>query len=449
MRSTVLRRESHRPQYHDAVRRGSNTSRSWTLAGGGLLPIIVLAACCLAILLGPAGDVTSEAYDQNQHHMLVIESFAQQWPTPDLRDYQSATAPLWHLVQSIPAALGVPLAGLRILAAVAGAALVLLVARAAARLGGDARFVWLAMPMALSPYLLSGSIWITTDVPATLTLAAALAAAMFGRAGSGSLLAVGAAIRQTGVWMAPPVAVMRWFAAPEGTSTMERVRGVLAVTLPALALVGFLVWMWGGLTPPGYRDQHDRGVNLAVPAFTLGLIALIGVPFLTMRGARELLTMPRAVPWCTALVGVLAATLVPTAYDIEAGRWGGPLWTVIRQSPVVADRSIVLLILSPIGALVLLVLVKRAHEATRHGMGLVLGSAVLCLMAVNTANSQCWERYADLPLLVLLPWLAAVGVRGHDERERRGALAGALVLGLVQAGLSVPMVLMPLVTAAP
>ncbi|MFM1881662.1 MAG: hypothetical protein RJA05_71, partial [Planctomycetota bacterium] len=92
---------------------------------------------------------------------------------------------------------------------------------------------------------------------------------------------------------------------------------------------------------------------------------------------------------------------------------------------------------------------KRAHEATRQGSGLALGTAVLCLMAVNTANSQCWERYADLPLLVLLPWMAAIGVRGHDERERRGVVAGGVVLGLVQAGLSVPMVLLPLVGSGP
>jgi hypothetical protein len=62
------------------------------------LAIAVMALCIVSIVLEPDGDVTSEAYDQNQHHLLVIESFAQQWPTPDLRDYQSATAPLWHLV---------------------------------------------------------------------------------------------------------------------------------------------------------------------------------------------------------------------------------------------------------------------------------------------------------------------------------------------------------------
>ena len=418
------------------------------LRASAFLALVVLIACALAILLGPGGDVTSEAYDQNQHHVLVIRSFADQWPTPDLRDYRSATAPLWHLVQSIPAALGVPLWGLRMLSAVAGAALVLLVARVATRLGGDARLTWLAVPMAVSPYLLSGSIWITTDVPATLALAAALATAMAARAGSGWLLALGTAIRQTGLWMAPPIALMRWLGAPQGTSAMERVRGAIAAVLPAIVLVGVLVWIWGGLTPPGYRDQHDRGVNLAVPAFTLGLIALIGVPLVTMRGARELLTMPRIMPAAAVGLGMLAALAVPTKYDIDAGRWGGPLWSAINWSPVMADRSIALLVLAPIGALALLVLVKRAHEAQRNGSGLALGAAVLCLMAVNTANSQCWERYADLPLLVLLPWLAAVGLRGHDERERRGVMAGAVVLGLFQAGLSVPMVLLPLLNSA-
>lgn len=409
------------------------------------LALSVLAACVLAIVLGPEGDVTSEAYDQNQYHLPVIQSFADQWPTPDLRDYRSATAPLWHLVQSIPAALGVPLAGLRILSAVAGAALVLLVGRVAVKLGGDRRLAWLAVPIAVSPYLLSGSIWITTDVPATLALAAALAAAMFTRTGSGWLLALGTAIRQTGLWMAPPIALMRWFGAPQGTSTTERVRGTIAVTLPAIVLVGLLVWMWGGLTPPAYRDLHDRGINLATPAFTLGLIALMGMPLVMMRGVHELLAMPRIMLIAAAGLGLIAAVAVPTGFDRDAGRWGGPLWTVIRHAPVISDRSVVLLLMAPLGAVVLLALVKRAHEAQRSGEGLALGLAVLCLMAVNTTNSQCWERYADLPLLVLIPWLAAVGLRGQDERERRGVLAGAVVLGLIQAGLSVPMVLLPLI----
>ena len=49
-----------------------------------------------------------------------------------------------------------------------------------------------------------------------------------------------------------------------------------------------------------------------------------------------------------------------------------------------------------------------------------------------------------LPLLVLLPWIVAVGLRGQDERERQGAMAGAVVLGLIQAGLSLAMVAEPL-----
>jgi hypothetical protein len=258
------------------------------------------------------------------------------------------------------------------------------------------------------------------------------------------LLALGTAIRQTGLWMAPSIALMRWFGAPQGTSMMERLRGAITVALPAIALVGLFVWTWGGLTPPGYRDQHDRGVNLAVPAFTLGLIALIGVPLVTVRGVRELLAMPRIMPVLVIALGLLAATGVETSFDRDAGRWGGPLWVIIAQAPAMAGRSTVLLLLAPVGALVLLALVKRAHEATRDGAGLALGAAVLCLMAVNTANSQCWQRYADLPLLVLLPWLAAVGLRGQHERERSRVVAGAMVLGLVQAGLSVPMVLLPI-----
>ncbi len=416
---------------------------AWTIA----LPFALV--CLAAILLGHAGDVTSEAFDQNQHHLLVIESFARQWPRPDLRDYQSATAPLWHLFQSIPASMGVPLAGLRALSTLAGVLLIMLVARVSARLAGKAELAWLALPVAVNPYTISGSIWITTDVPATLALALALGLAMLDRRGRGVFLAVGAAIRQSGVWMLPSIALITWLGAPPGSTTVARVRRVMRAILPALIVVGALVWIWGGLTPPTYRNQHDRGSNLATPAFTLALIALWGVPLLTIRGVKEVRRVPVSALVVTMALGAISALAVPTSFDMDSGRWGGPLWGIVQRTPVIADRSLVLAVLAPIGAATLLLAVKRAHESMRGGIGLALGLGMIGLIAANTANSQCWERYADLPVMVLLVWLNSLGVRGRSIEDRRGLLIGGSVLAVVQAALSAWLVMTPLVRGAP
>ncbi|MFZ9689933.1 MAG: hypothetical protein ACO3DS_08870 [Phycisphaerales bacterium] len=415
---------------------------AWTIA----LPFAM--ACLAAILLGPTGDVTSEAFDQNQHHLLVIRSFAGQWPSPDLRDYQSATAPLWHLIQSIPASVGMPLEGLRAISTLAGVLLIVLVARVSARLASRAELAWLALPAAINPYTLSGSIWITTDVPATLALTLALALALLDRRGRGMFLAIGTAIRQSGVWMLPSIALVTWFGAPAGSSTPTRARRTLVAIMPALVVLCTLVWIWGGLTPPSYRDQHDRGMNLATPAFTLALVALWGLPLLTIRGLREVRRIPVPVMASTVALGAFIALAVPTSYDMDAGRWGGPLWGIVQRAPAIADRSLVLLVLAPLGAATLLLLVKRAHESMRGGAGVALGLGMIGLIAANTANSQCWERYADLPVMVLLVWLSSLGVRGRCAEDRRALLIGAALLAVVQGVLSAWLVVTPLVRGA-
>ena len=408
-----------------------------------ILAAVMFAACLAAIVLGPAGDVTPAAGDQNDYHLPVIESFARQLPAPDLRNYDAATGPLWQLFLAIPARYGVGPTGLRAVSAAAGAALVLLVALVAVRLAGEPRAAWLALPTALCPYVLMGSIWITTDVPSMLALAACLAAAMLGGRGTAWLLAAGAGIRQTGLWMVPPAMLLQWCDQPPARTAVDRARSAVRVAAPAIVVVGILTWLWGGLTPPAFRDMHDRGVNLATPAFTLALVAVWGTPLLGCAAA-GLRRSPRAWLAAAALSGAVAALAVPTSYAMDAGRWGGPLWTAVQRAPVIAERSLALAFLAPVGAVTLLLLLRRAREAMPGAVGPALAMAVLAIGAVDTFNTQCFERYADIPLLVVLPWLAAAGMRGATDAARGRVVAGAVLLGLVQAALSGWMVAQPL-----
>jgi hypothetical protein len=185
-------------------------------------------------------------------------------------------------------------------------------------------------------------------------------------------------------------------------------------------------------------------VNLATPAHTLALIALIGAPFVSWRRVVECFSNQYGILVAVAAIGLLMAVIVPTSYAREEGRWGGPLWIVVKYAPALWSRTTVFMVLAPCGALILYILTKLAHESRQNGSGLALGVAVLSLTAVNTANSQCWERYTDLPLLVLLPWMAALGSRGQRESERRQVLRGVLALTFIQLILSARMVLLPL-----
>ena len=102
--------------------------------------------CWAVILFGPSGDVNSAAADQNHHHLPVIRQFATQLPWPDIRDYESATAPLWHIVLAIPARFGASDVSLRLLTALAGGILVLVVAMGARRFSLGQATALMALP---------------------------------------------------------------------------------------------------------------------------------------------------------------------------------------------------------------------------------------------------------------------------------------------------------------
>ena len=415
---------------------------SWVCA------LVFAAICVVGVFRSDDRDITSEAFDQNHHHLPVVRAFASDFPRVDLSDYASATAPAWHLVLAGVQAAGASDTGLRLMAVLAGAALIGLCVSVSGRWTGPATATALALPLALSPYALSGSIWITTDVPATLCIAGAIGASLLGAtasAGLASWLAVG--IRQSSVWVTAPVALLiaRTAVLPHGR-LRDRVQAVGVAVLPALITLGVLVWLWGGLTPPSYRSLHDRGMNLAGPALFLSLCCCWGLP-LGWGALPELLRTPKLLRLAGlgAVAALMLAVIPETAYSTTQGRWGGPLWSLVQAAPSFNGRSLVFILLAPLGVIAVLALHHRAVRCGNRFESLALLLSLLGLMAANAANTQAWERYCDLPLLVLLPWMAALGASGPGVEDRAMAIRlGAVVVAGVQAALSVPMVIAPI-----
>ena len=64
-----------------------------------MLTLVFAALVWPAACSGRAG--TGEACDQERYHLPVIEELSRQWPRVDLVNYQSATAPGFHLTLAL------------------------------------------------------------------------------------------------------------------------------------------------------------------------------------------------------------------------------------------------------------------------------------------------------------------------------------------------------------
>jgi hypothetical protein len=400
---------------------------------------------------------TSEAKDEWRAHLPVIRQFAADLPHPNLVGYRSATAPGYHLLMAVPARFGIGIHGLRLIGSVAGLALVLVAWRVSARTVGPWTAAVLVAPLAWSSYVLSGSAWLTTDMTSSALCTSAIAVAACwapGRLTFGALAVLFAAavmVRQTNLYLAAPVLAAGVLGSPlgRGVSSAEQWSGdeprqwsrlalSIVALIPGLVMVGALVWAWGGLTPPAFRDLHDAGMSPVAPAYGLALVALWGgfivVPMLRLL-RMELRTHWRMIATMAVVVAVVAA-IPESSTNKEAGRWGGALWRLSSLVPAVSGRSPVIVIGAAAGFVVLSVLWLRAASARRGRAASVVVLSLLALFAVQTANSQVWERYFDPPILVALAWLAAMGTPRSHRGDTVQACIGAGALALAQCSIS-------------
>jgi hypothetical protein len=433
---------------------------------GGMHLLLLLALYFLltwpVIIFGGGG--TSEAWDQDEHHVLVIEQFSASLRgvegAPPLRkaleDYPSATSPGFHLAIASLDAVGVQSRTLqRLVASLAGAAVLAVLWMAVGRVVDPLTATVLSLPLLASPYLLSGSIWMTTDVSALLWSGVAVASLLIRPLTPRWILAAGFAaaiavfIRQTSIWIVAPVAVAAWIAHRDRLSTgsisslRDRRSAIWQAAIPAIlmpcAVLAVLVSLWGGIVPPSYRTQHASGFNPTLPAVALALLGLWGMPWMIRARAWP---SPRMLV-AAVVVGAIAAMLPATDFNRDAGRWGGPIWQLVERAPDVMNRSVVIVLLACLGAITLAGIVSRTPMPQARSWRITLAAVALSLIAALSANSQAWERYVDLPLLAFLP-LAVVAVRGaRPDWTPTELRLPFLALAIVQIAMSVVMVYLP------
>lgn len=376
------------------------------------------------------------AFDQHYYHIKVVRRFLSQWPAVDLSDYESATAPGYHLVlTAIAKVTGDGALALQIVASLFTLGMFAVIASLLARGGATARVsrletVALALPLACSMYIIFPGVWLQPDNAAWLGVFTILLLALPARRGLGWLI-VGACVltalafvRQNQIWAAAMLWAGAWLNAaplPDGNiSTLlnnlrRRVPALalaMALTLPAFGVVAWLIHLWGGPVPPSFKGQHAGGMNLATPAFTLALIAIYSVFLLAwlwpalLRLWRE----SRPLLFIAAVIGVALAAIPETTFLFEPRSSG--LWNLVRVEErlgvVIAGRtSPTMLALSGFGAVALLGWLRNLRPRERW----MLAVALLAFVAAQTANSNCWQRYFEPFVLTLTILMALLSVR--------------------------------------
>ncbi|MFM7262050.1 MAG: hypothetical protein ACKO3W_15790 [bacterium] len=418
----------------------SHAGRAWSagLAAGA----IHLALAMAAILMGVVE--TSEWFDQRDYHLPVIRTFAEALPAPDLSDYNSATTPGYHLVMALATrAVGESIV-LWIVNACFGVAFVALVAFAIARMAGVLVGIGAGVLLGCSPYVLSSSVWLTTDNLASIVLVGAFLAALPIASGvtrypvrAGAITAFVAAIavlvRQILAYAAAfPAAAVVARAAAERRLPRIADLGLAALALvPAIGIVACFVLLWGGLVPPTFRTYHGGGANPATPIYALAVVAVWGLPiFVGIPGFLRELLSPRMV--LLAICAGAAACVVPSNYVVHV-RFGGILWTVASKLPAPGERSLLLVSLAALGAAALGAYLRLWARSTSIGARAVGAYALLAfagMVVAQTANQQCFERYIQPPTVVFA-LVAAAAIAGRSLRTWP-----ILAMSIVAVGLS-------------
>ncbi len=382
------------------------------------------------------------AADDLNFHWLAILQFAQQWPTPDLGDYASATTPGYHLLLAPLAKAGMGHTGIQLVASLWTMGLLGLLAwNTSATLGRWAAV--LLLPVIASMYVFFPGIWLLPDNAGWLLVLGIVLLCLRAKTGwvswtiCGVLLVALVWMRQIHIWAAAPVWLAAWLGSgPHAPRDLRSFfssfsgragRTLIAIgcTVPAfMALVWFL-GVWGGLVPPSFQNMH-QGPNPATPGFVLMQVAILSVPFTPM-----LLPRARAV-WAhhwrlvliALLLGLLLGVVPASSYSYEAGRYGG-WWNLLGKLPTVADRSPVFTVLSVLGALYLVLWLSLA---SRRDVWVWVGVLIAFTLA-QSANHASWQRYHEPMLLIMIVLIIARSAMLEQIKTR--AMGGAVVLALI------------------
>lgn len=411
------------------------------------LPWAVVSVCffALTVPLVVFGGSGQYGFDEANYYLPSILSIRGSWPLLDLSTQTlSAVAPgySWFLA-GVSFLTGTSVLSFRLVNLLVSYFLIafLYLWLRGSRSAVDSALV--VAPLAASNFFVKSASWVVTDNASLLVLTASLVAMLsagMGRSLAGSMLAgLATFVRQLNVWLTAP-ALFRVLV-QERTQVVGKGGGArrflswLPCSLAALSpilMLAVLFAAWGGLVPPQWNQQAFK-VSLSSGAYLFSVVAVFGAFYFGLGPVRTCVARAsRGQLMIVAAAGLAIALVSPTSMSYADGRWGGYLWSLVALLPTIGGRSLLFVLLAPLGLAMAVALwreLRTSAASWRADLWLISFGAWASTFLVNR---QVFHRYFEPTTLVLLILAFGLGDRqvlGGRARLRLAACAAIQVLG--------------------
>jgi hypothetical protein len=288
----------------------------------------------------------------------------------------------------------------------------------------------LILPLLTSNFFLKSSWWIFTDNAAllfiTLTIIEILRSNATVKQGIkiGFLSGFTVFIRQMNAWLFFPLICRFLLIIKKNTYIKNLI--VFIFSLSPILVIGLLYLSWGGLVPPVWREASIK-TSFAPLAYLLSVFGVLGVFYLFLFIKKELFNSSLKLLPVSILIGLIVSLIGPTSYSLEQGRWGGYLWEVIKYLPVLHDRSIFLMITTPLGVYTVSIFALKLKEK-RKSQDFLLWLCLVTSWSISfIINRQVFHRYYEPVILVFLI-IACVKILGDVENKNPYDFYSSLIL---------------------
>ena len=176
-----------------------------------------------------------------------------------------------------------------------------------------------------------------------------------------------------------------------------RMVGQAVMTLgPALVIAAALVLQWGGLTPPEWKEMH-AGFSPGPVLHGLSLLGIFGWLFLRKE---DLPGNARVVARDVAAIALFSLALWLSFPEDGGPRPYSVVWKAATFMPAIHGRPLLTLPLLAMGMVVVLAYWRRGWwDGYRLSPEL---SLFACYFAAQAAQKFSFQRYAEVPVLLLL-----------------------------------------------
>ncbi|NQT24469.1 hypothetical protein HQ585_03870 [candidate division KSB1 bacterium] len=379
-----------------------------------VLPFILITLIFLTLtvplILKPELDIF-DAEDERRFHHPTIETFNEQFPNLDLKNYSSATTPLYHLFMAGVAHLfGTAIIPLRLISAMISLGCLLMFYFYLTKRGDRIKAFYFSILFLFSPYFVGPAVRLSTDNAALLFMLLSIYSMDFEYSNikkniiANIFIFCTVLIRQLYVWLIGAFLITKLRKYKSKSELKDLFLKILPVIIPVTG-IGYFIGLWQGLTPPQFSAEHTAfKLNWNALVYILSLMGIYGVFFgfwlIYLNHSDQVKNYIYTILIGSG-IGYLLIHPVSNAYSADRGERGGALWLIASYLPNVLSTSVVFFIFFPIG--IVCVYWMGRYLLARQDY-LMIVCFVFWLLA-NLANYKIFQKYYEPFILISIGYV--------------------------------------------